>query len=534
VGRILIRSAKDPFTAVAAETAAAQDLLPGDAGHLLAEHAVHKALLTPGSEVVSNATLSEVSMATDRDCALANEEFDAFVVPLGDAFAPAFRKRIQKLTGFIKGLKIPVVVVGAGAQADDGPDQSALDVIAPAVRDFVAAVLERSSSIGVREEFTQSYLTRLGFPEGAVDVVGCPSLFLHGPEFSLPAPKGGLGRESAIAFNLTPTDEHEAEVLRRHAENYPDLAYVAQDRAALDLMLWGEQPRRIADRNLPVHTGHPMYQQDRMRFFLDVQPWLDYLRDCEFAFGTRMHGNVAALLAGTPAVLLANDERTAELAKYHGIPQLRFADVAADVDARELFEKYDPAEFNRRYGDCFSAYLDFLDRNGLAHIYSPGNASSEFDKRVEATTYPPAVRTLCAPCDSESAARLRWLRDASPYERTRHKRAYEPPFPHPAPPQDGATVQRNLATKVDKLERRLTLASRELQTSQRQLMTQRERVETQRERIRNQRERLAAQENRIRRLEQRLDEREARTVRSYAIRAASRLRRTLTRRPGRT
>jgi Polysaccharide pyruvyl transferase len=534
VGRILIRSAKDPFSAVAAETAAAQDLLPRDAGHLLVEHAVHKALLTPGSEVVTNATLSEVSMATDRDCALANEEFDAFVVPLGDAFRPAFRERIQKLTGFIKGLKIPVVVVGVGAQADDGHDQGALDVIAPAVKGFMAAVLDRSSSVGVREEHTRAYLTGLGFPEAAVDVVGCPSFFLHGPEFSLPATKGELGSESAIAFNLTPTAADEAEILRRQAEKYRNLSYVAQDRATLELMLWGEQPRRIVDRNLPVHTGHPMYQQDRMRFFLDPQPWLEYLRECEFAFGTRLHGNVAGLLAGTPAVLLANDSRTAELADYHGMPYRGFADVSADVDVRHLFAEYDPAQFNRRYGDCFSAYVGFLERNGLAHIYSPGNASSEFDKRVEATAYPPAVRTLCAPSDSESAARLRWLRDASPYEHTRHKRAYEPPFPHPAPPPDGATIQRNLASKVEKLERRLTLASRELQTSQRQLMTQRERVETQRERIRNQRERLAAQDNRIRRLEQRLDEREARTVRSYAIRAASRLRRTLTRRLGRT
>ncbi|MGH3315556.1 MAG: polysaccharide pyruvyl transferase family protein [Nocardioidaceae bacterium] len=534
MGRILIRSAKDPFTAVAAETAAAQDLLPGDAGHLLVEHAVHKALLTPGSEVVSNATLSEVSRATDRDCARANEEFDAFVLPLGDAFAPACRERLQKLTGFIKGLKIPVVVVGVGAQADDVHDQGALDAIAPAVKDFVAAVLDRSSSIGVREELTQSYLTGLGVPEKAVDVVGCPSFFLHGPEFSLSATQGGLGCDSTIAFNLTPTDEDEAEILRRQAETYPHLTYVAQDRAALELLLWGEQPRRIGDRNLPVHTGHPVYQQDRMRFFLDPQPWLEYLRDCEFAFGTRLHGNVAALLAGTPAVLLAHDSRTAELAEYHGMPHRRFADVTADVDARGLFADYDPAEFNRRYGDCFSAYVDFLDRNGLAHIYSPGNASSEFDKTVESTAYPPAVRTLCAPHESETAARLRWLRDASPYERTRHKRAYELPFPHPAPPADGATIQRNLAVKVEKLERRLTLASRELQTSERQLMTQRERAETQRERIRNQRERLVAQENRIRKLEQRLDDRESRTVRTYAVRAVSRLRRTLTSRRRRT
>lgn len=36
----------------------------------------------------------------------------------------------------------------------------------PAVREFVAAVLDRSASIGVRGEFTQRYLKDMGFREG--------------------------------------------------------------------------------------------------------------------------------------------------------------------------------------------------------------------------------------------------------------------------------------------------------------------------------------------------------------------------------
>ncbi len=76
------------------------------------------------------------------------EQFDAFVIPLANAFRPEFEHRLANLTSLVRGLTIPVVVVGVGAQAglhDDMPATGLDDT----VKAFAAAVLDRSASVGV-------------------------------------------------------------------------------------------------------------------------------------------------------------------------------------------------------------------------------------------------------------------------------------------------------------------------------------------------------------------------------------------------
>ena len=46
------------------------------------------------------------------------------------------------------------------------------------------------------------------------------------------------------------------------------------------------------------------------RVFTQYQDWIDYMKQRSFCFGTRIHGTVAALIAGTPAVLIVHDSRT--------------------------------------------------------------------------------------------------------------------------------------------------------------------------------------------------------------------------------
>jgi polysaccharide pyruvyl transferase WcaK-like protein len=55
-----------------------------------------------------------------------------------------------------------------------------------------------------------------------------------------------------------------------------------------------------------------------------------FMAQQHFAFGTRIHGNVAGVLAGTPSVVLANDSRTVELSEYHGIPYRLYSELPPD------------------------------------------------------------------------------------------------------------------------------------------------------------------------------------------------------------
>ena len=108
------------------------------------------------------------------------------------------------------------------------------------------------------------------------------------------------------------------------AEHYPNLVYMAQNIQTLELMLHGTYPMgkkgTMLRTGVPVSLKHPLIRQNRVRFFLDPKTWFAHLANYDFSFGTRIHGNIAALLAGTPALLLAHDSRTLELADYHEIP----------------------------------------------------------------------------------------------------------------------------------------------------------------------------------------------------------------------
>ncbi len=132
--RLLIRSGKDPFTPVVAESTLTQDVFNSNSGNYLFQHSVWKALAVDGAELTSNGTLSERMPPEPGDETRINEEFDHFVIPLANAFRPEFASRLDRLSELLEGVTIPVTVVGIGAQAAHGQGVESLAPIADTVR----------------------------------------------------------------------------------------------------------------------------------------------------------------------------------------------------------------------------------------------------------------------------------------------------------------------------------------------------------------------------------------------------------------
>ncbi|KQX74638.1 MULTISPECIES: polysaccharide pyruvyl transferase family protein [Aeromicrobium] len=430
--RLLIRSGKDPFTPVVAESTLTQDVFNSNSGNYLFQHSMWRTLSVDGAELVSNSTLSERVSPRPGDAARINDEFDHFVIPMANAFRTEFEPRLARLAELLEGVRIPVTVTGIGAQAPHGHGIEALAPVDDTVRKFVGLVLDRSASIGVRGEFTKSYLLSLGFPDDAIDVIGCPSLFLHGRDFRVDKRVDSLTSDSPLALNLTPEVAGIGAFATTQAERHPHLTYVGQDAHDLRMLLWGVPFPHVDDPLVPVHLEHPLYQQDRIRLFLDTWPWYDFMATQHFAYGTRFHGNVAALLGGTPAHLLAHDSRTLELAEYHRMPYTMMPSFEADVSAEELYAATDMSEFNAELPRGFDRFTAFLDRNGLEHVHTPGNGTGDFDQRLAAASFPPPVHPIIAADGHEIASRLQWLRDGMVLDITRHPQAYEQPWAHPA------------------------------------------------------------------------------------------------------
>ncbi|MEP9363940.1 polysaccharide pyruvyl transferase family protein [Nocardioides sp. CN2-186] len=398
--RILLRAGKDPFQPLSAEETLARNVLGDNGGNALFSGAIHQLLSRADTEVVADHWSTQKpadQRMTVRDIAAINEEYDAFVLPMANAFRRGFTRNLRALTRVIERLTIPVVVVGAGAQLPmDGPFVQPDDEPDRHIVRFLRAVLDRSPAIGVRGEKTRAYLGSLGFGDEHVDVVGCPSLSAHtGPEVVKRV--DSLDRSSRLALNLTPVVPGIGALVEHHVDAYDDLVYIAQTNATLGLLL-GQGDDRAAelDPRLPHSVDHPLFRAGQVRFYVDPTPWIDYLATRDFAFGTRLHGNVAALEAGTPAVLLSIDSRTQELADYHQIPHRRLThDLFETADAAELYAEADFTAFNARRTEIRDHLLAFLHRAGL-ETQDEADAAA-YRQRLAATQFAPAVVSGSSP-----------------------------------------------------------------------------------------------------------------------------------------
>ncbi|MGY0004755.1 polysaccharide pyruvyl transferase family protein, partial [Micromonospora sp. I033] len=276
--RILLRARKGPFHVISHEETYERDWIGKNSGNLVFSHAAHKLLATSTAEITPSRL-----RANPRDADEINEKYDVFVIPLANAFRRDYADRLLAMTRLIERLKIPVVVLGVGVQTDVDGNREYLRPIDEAVTAFCRAVLDRSHSIGVRGEVTESYLRTLGF--SAVEQIGCPSMFLHGDSLRIDKTKATLSPDDRIALTLSPYVRLMAPIVRHHLERYPNLRYIAQDLYTLGTLLYGDAPHLIGKTSdIPIHTTHPLFVEDKVRMFLDPWPWMDYLSGFDFAF----------------------------------------------------------------------------------------------------------------------------------------------------------------------------------------------------------------------------------------------------------
>ncbi len=406
VKRILLRSGKSPYDVIPLEEALHQDVIATNSGNLIFSDAAHKILETPRTEVVSNGIRTDVSAA-----GRINEEFDAFVIPLANAFRPSFEPQLRRLTRLIRKLKIPVVVPGIGAQTGLGYNPARLKPMEPSVRDFVSAVLDHSASIGVRGEFTERYLKDMGFKD--VEVIGCPSLFMYGKDLDVRKRAESLGPEARIAVNGSHSavkSQGLGRVIDRAHARYPQLRFIGQNLSDARQLHW----RDLSDPNagvtaMPTHPDHPMYREDKVRVYIDPVTWIDDLRDFDFSFGSRIHGNIAALLAGTPATVLCGDSRTLELCRYFGIPHRQITKLPQDLDPAELYAEADFTALTGGHQERFERFIGFLDRNGLENTFTHGDAGAAYEQRIRSLRFPPGIRPWNETDIASLSARFGWL-----------------------------------------------------------------------------------------------------------------------------
>lgn len=387
--KILMRAGKSPFEVIDPIATIDRNLIANNSGNLLFAQSVYKSLSVPGTEI--DVTRYKVDSARADEI---NEKYDVFVLPFANAFRGSFEKQLRAHTALIKKLKIPCVVVGIGAQTDLNFSMLKGSPVDEAVKEFAAAILDKSSVIGVRGEFTREYLGKLGF--NAVETIGCPSMYLNGPDLKVEKKVAELDEDSLVTVNITNKQGSAVKGLfERTLKQHPKSMYVAQDMEDAMLLLWGT-PRKESGTGdgIPSNLSSYFINSGAARFFTDVSTWLAFMKERHFAIGTRIHGNVFALLAGTPGMVIAHDSRTLELSEYYQIPHVRGSDVSETTTVQELYRSANFAPMITGHAARFQKYKRFLETNGLKHVYGEEGGSVAFDKKVAAIKYPPPIDVI--------------------------------------------------------------------------------------------------------------------------------------------
>lgn len=407
--RILMRAGMSPLLNYEPTEVIVKNLFGNNIGNMLFQSSVCRALLR---EKVIIDTIHTKRKYSNEDIKKINSTYECLVLPFANAFRKEFIDELKNTTELVNKLKIPCIVIGVGAQASlkkevDSPE---LDL---AVQEFMKAILKKSSKVGLRGEFTAEYLTKLGFQaERDFTVIGCPSLYMFGKELPEMEVKE-LTPESSVSMNSKislPQKFHD--FMYRSSRKLPDHYYVPQVIEEINRMYIGKPyPKGFVSKypkHFPVDFTSEIYTSGRGLAFTNMPSWLEYLRERDFSFGSRIHGNIAAILAGTPSYVIVSDRRIMELVDYHNIPHLLMHDLKKETDIFDLYEKADFSALRRGHEERFGHYLDFLHESGLKTIFDEDYEGEEipFDRKIASKEFPLPEKAFSFLSQEEQLERL--------------------------------------------------------------------------------------------------------------------------------
>ncbi len=393
------------------------NLISDNSGNLLFPHSISRAIMC---EDVTIEYIKTSTKLDDNRIAEINSEYEAFIIPLANAFRISFINELTTLAHIINRLTIPCIVIGVGVNGVIKADDKGEYPFDAASKLFINAVLNKSDCIGIRGEQTAAYLEHLGYVRDKdFMVIGCPSMFLYGAD--LPHPRSFTpGKDTKVSINSKAVLPEKLHLfLQDVCKKMPDHYYVPQNIYEFKTLFSGitikdTQKTMKVYKDYPQDLSHPLYRENRVRGFVSAEAWFKYLKGRDLSVGSRIHGNIAAVISGTPAYIIAPDNRVLELAEYHNLPHTTIAELPEDKDIFDILSEVDFNCILKGHGERFERFCEFFKRNGLTTIYDDPTYCSDtvtpFDRKINSIDfYGPLVPLPFADYDAQMEG-IRYLR----------------------------------------------------------------------------------------------------------------------------
>jgi hypothetical protein len=292
------------------------------------------------------------------------------------------------LAELIEKTDLPCTIVGLGSQLNGLED---VDKVSSGTRRLLKVVSERCESLGVRGEFTADVVRACGISN--VEVVGCPSIFTFGevPKLRDVVPNRieriGVG-PTRFVFEKAKDGEtlDKQRQLYQFAIREASSIYYQSEQYEIGVLARGEDNADQAKVALEYYGISSKAELEKIllekgKYHTSLSNWIDDVKKDDLYIGTRIHGAIAATLAGTPPILITHDNRTRELAEYMGVPSmpLKDFDIGMLFDIPELLGKVDYSKYALRSEANLKQLKDFYRRNSVTN-------NLEIDSAVESTS----------------------------------------------------------------------------------------------------------------------------------------------------
>ncbi|MBN0987014.1 polysaccharide pyruvyl transferase family protein [Amphritea pacifica] len=279
------------------------------------------------------------------------------------------------LASLIERTDLPCVIVGLGSQLDSLADVKDIPF---GTKRLLKVISERSKSLGVRGEFTAEVVRACGVDN--VEVLGCPSIFVSGTvpkirEIDLSAiTRIGIGPTRYVLNAVNDRNRNDKQrqlyqfAIREASSIYFQSESYEIKMLSRDVSISDEENETAKEYyGCSSHNELSNLLMLKGKYHTDLSHWIADVRKDDIYIGTRIHGVIAATIAGTPAILITHDNRTKELADYMAVPNVSIDDfeMSALYDLPYLLSKMDYAKYLRRSDNNLKRLMSFYKLNGI-------------------------------------------------------------------------------------------------------------------------------------------------------------------------
>lgn len=331
-----------------------------------------------GNKIWYQAIISEISTSeneivirTNQTYDEINQSFDLIVYPMANTFGCKYKTVLENLASVFKNIKIPVYVIACGVQTTDNSLNSLIDDIGEASKKFISAIYETGGEFALRGYITKEFFDKLGFFTAVV--TGCPSLYQLGKQLQV-----NVKKIDEKEFNPIFNGKHIAP-FEEALESFSSSVFVDQNEYFIPLVDENLQIKGIKEQikfcyNYGCNAAK-LLSESRIVMFADMNDWRAYLINSGFnySFGSRIHGNIMAILCGIPATVVGLDCRVIEMADFFEIPLVPMKKTFSSEDVYEAYCMADYSKFNAHFEEHYNNFENFLQSCGIVEHINENN-----------------------------------------------------------------------------------------------------------------------------------------------------------------